>query len=370
MTSELAESGPEGERPVAARRVVLPAVLALLVELGLAWSVLADPGTLVAGLAVHVLVCLAFGAWVARLAARGRDIRLEAWLVWLTLTLGPLGPPVTLLLAILTSSFTASAKPFEEWYQSLFPEAWETPGERLYNRLLSGREDAIAEGSVNSLTDVLFTGSTRAKQAVVALLARRFRSEFAPALQMALNDQDASIRVQAATAATAIEERFHARRLDLEAVVQASPGDPKGHLALARHLDEYAFAGVLDAERQRAVMADALQAYRQFWERAGRDEDVELAIGRLLLRLERFEEAEAHLAALSERSSDPRSVLWHAECLFRLRRFADLRDRAGDPRLAGLAMHDEFVDVGPVLNLWQIAGLAGLAPLAGGESGP
>lgn len=350
------------ERPVRIGGDAVTMAVAQAVEAGLLWAVIDGRTDWPEALAGHVgfsALLAVFAVWRAR---RGRDTRLLSWLAWMTLTLGPAGPLATALLALMILLFTRSARPFDEWYESLFPDDNETRSELLYRRLLAGREDAIAEGSVSSLTDVLFTGTTRAKQAVVALLARRFRSEFAPALQMALADPEASIRVQAATAASAIEERYHARRLELEDTARAAPQDAEARLALAKHLDEYAYAGVLDDDRQQAVMHDALDAYRAANRLLGAREDVDLALGRLMLRLDMIEEAEMHLSALSIRYEDPRPLLWHAECLFRLRRFDDLRRIVDEPKLAQLALSEAYAGVNPVVNLWQISALTGVDP--------
>ena len=351
------------ERPVRLWDAALETIVAQAVEIALLWAVLGGRIDWPTALAGHVVFCVILGVYTLLWARRDRDVRLLSWLTWLTLTLGPAGPLATGLLALMTAVFTRAARPFDEWYDALFPDDQETRSEVLYRRLLEGREDAVVEGSVNSLTDVLFTGTTRAKQAVVALLARRFRSEFAPALQMALSDPEASIRVQAATAASTIEERYHATRLELEDAVRDAPESADALLDLARHLDDYAYAGVLDEDRQQAVMADALAAYRSANRRLGAREDVDLAIGRLMLRLDLIEEAELHLSALSLRYEDPRPMLWHAECLFRLRRFDELRRVLDDPKLAQLGLREEYTGVNPMINLWQVSGLAGLPPL-------
>ncbi|WPZ33489.1 hypothetical protein T8K17_19915 [Thalassobaculum sp. OXR-137] len=351
------------ERPVRVGRTALDIAVAFAVEASLLWAVTdgrIDWPTALAGHLAFSLILVLFAVWETR---RGRETRLLSWLAWMTLTLGPGGPVATALLAAMTLVFSRSARPFEEWYESLFPDDHESRSELLYRRLLEGREDAVAEGSVNSLTDVLFTGTTRAKQAVVALLARRFRSEFAPALQMALADPEASIRVQAATAASTIEERYHATRIELEDAVRAAPQDADALLSLARHLDDYAYAGVLDDDRQRSVMADALTAYRGANRRLGAREDIDLAIGRLMLRLDMIDEAEMHLSGLAMRCEDPRPTLWHAECLFRLRRFDDLRLVLDDPKLAQLGLSEEYTGINPVINLWQISALTAFQPL-------
>ena len=356
-------SGLPTERPLRIGGTGFAILLAQAVEAALLWAVLGGRIGWPLALTGHGLFSLALVAVTVWRGWRGRDTRLLSWLSWMTLTLGPAGPLATALLAVMTLIFTRSARPFEEWYESLFPGDQETRSELLYRRLLEGREDAVAEGSVNSLTDVLFTGTTRAKQAVVALLARRFRSEFAPALQVALSDPEASIRVQAATAASTIEERYHSTRLELEDAVQAQPTDADALLALARHLDDYAYAGVLDEDRQRAVMGDALNAYRAANRMLGAREDIDLAIGRLMLRLDMIEEAELHLSALSMRYEDPRPMLWHAECLFRLQRFDELRLVLDDPKLAQLGLSEEYTGINPVINLWQVSALTGLQPL-------
>lgn len=354
-----------GEYPAPLSPAFWPFCLAVIAELALFCAALIGLVDWVAAIGLHVGICALLGLLVWSVGRRGGDVRHACWLVWMTLTLGPAGPVAAAALALMTLAFGRVAKPFDEWYDALFPDDEESESERLYRRLLSGREDAVVEGSVSSLTDVLFTGSTRAKQAVVALLARRFRSEFAPALRMALNDPEASIRVQAATAASTIEERYHNRRLELEAKAKKEPKEADLALDLARHLDDYAYAGVLDADRQQATMAAALDAYRQAYRLGLREERVDMAIGRLLLRLERNEEAERHLEELSRRASDSRAVLWHVECLFRLRRFDELRRRIGDRRLAELALSDEHAGVNPVINLWQISSLVDLSDLEG-----
>ena len=117
-----------------------------------------------------------------------------------------------------------------------------------------------------------------------------------------------------------------------------------------------------------ATMTAALESYRGARDFAAApdspetdgDESIDIAIGRLLLRLDRIEEAASHLASLSQTSPDPRPALWHVECLYRLRRFDELRKRIEDPRLAELALTDTYGNVNPVLNLWQISSLSDL----------
>ena len=117
---------------------------------------------------------------------------------------------------------------------------------------------------------------------------------------------------------------------------------------------------MLDADRQNQTMRAAMLAYGKADELGGGDSQANrLARGRLMLRLGEVREAEALLVDLVDTASDPRAAMWHAECLFRLRRFDDLRRQLDDPRLAELAIDPAHTALGPAINLWQIAELLG-----------
>lgn len=345
--------------------VLLPALLALAAEAALLWALGTGAAPVPHIVAGHLAVAAVLAAWTWLRVRAGRDARLHIWLAWSTLASGPLGSGSTLALVVLLPWFGRSARPFDEWYADLFPDETDDASNRLYERIVTGREEAVADtSSLSSLTDILLTGSTRAKQSVVALLARRFRSDFAPALAMALADPEPTVRVQAATAAAAIEERYHNRKTELEETVRARPEDGALWLALAQHLDDYAYAGVLDADRQTQTMADAQAAYgRAEALGAGDPAAIRLTRGRLLLRTGEIAAAEALLATLVETAEDPRAAMWHAECLFRLGRFADLRRQLDHPKLAELSLDPRHADLGAAINLWQIGELLGAGDL-------
>lgn len=357
-------SDPVGEQPMRIAGTLLPAVLALLAETALGYALVQQAVPTVQVVAGHALVTVLLAAIVWYRLRRGRDARLDAWLAWTTAVTGPLGPASTLAIAALMPWFARSARPFEEWYADLFPDESQDASDRLYERIVTGREEAVVDtSSLSSLTDILLTGSTQTKQAVVALLARRFRSDFAPALAMALTDPEPTVRVQAATAAATIEERYHNRRVEIEDTTRVRPQDAEAWLTLARHLDDYAYAGVLDTDRQVQTMQDAQAAYgRAEALGAGDPSAIKLARGRLLLRIGDFEAAETLLASVIGTVDDPRAAMWQAECLFRLGRFDELRRHLDHPDLAELALDPRHAALGPAINLWHIGELLDLAP--------
>ncbi|CAO3435405.1 tetratricopeptide repeat protein [Azospirillum endophyticum] len=302
--------------------------------------------------ALHLLICALVGLWVRSRARRRRDLRLAGLLLVTIVPLGPLGAACTLATAALLALFSRYATGFQDWYLSLFPDSEIGPAQELYELIVTGRENAhLVAGE--SFTDVMSVGSPQQKQAVIALVARHFRPAFTPALKAGLADADPSVRVQAATATARVEHEFNERWLALDHAARARSDDAASLAALARHLDDYAFCGLLDANREAEIRDKALDGYRRSLELAEDDDGIRLDLGRLLLRCGLAAEAAARLEPLVERTSDSRILFWYAESLFQLGRFTELRAlpvRRPDLLGGGAVLPDALRDV---FALWR-----------------
>lgn len=241
--------------------------------------------------------------------------------------LGPLGAVGAMLAALLACGLARRAVPFEAWYSSLFPSAPHSPARELYERIVLRGGGPAATSSVAPFSDVMSVGSAKQKQTVISLIAENFRPEFAPSLLRALNDADGAIRVQAATATARIESRFLEEAIRLEHARAAGPAEATSMLALARHCDAYGGSGLLEAARAREARQQALSLYERVDRQQPGDPELGTAIGRLLLRLDRVEEAAARLACEVQRgTASPQAIAWYAESLYRLRCWESLRE--------------------------------------------
>jgi lipopolysaccharide biosynthesis regulator YciM len=197
---------------------------------------------------------------------------------------------------------------------------------------------------------------------MITLVVTRFQPAFSPVLRMALRDENSAIRVQAASAMTKVENRFFERTFDLVKKAERNPGDPAAQLALARHYDSYAFAGILDENRENAV-----RAYRNCLALQPGDLDVQIELARLLVRKGDYSEAVEWLDSLLRRGGLSSHVAaWYMECLFRLARHEDLRvfcRTHGADLIERGNLTPELIDV---LHLWRLpeAGAAELNPVA------
>ncbi|MBP2229633.1 hypothetical protein J2847_002932 [Azospirillum agricola] len=325
------------------------------------------PHALPAALLLHLAVCGGLAVWVRSRLRRGLDLRLAGLMLVTTPVLGPLGPLFTLAAAALHALFRRYATGFQDWYLSLFPESEVEPARELYELIVSGRETShLAAGE--SFTDVMSVGSPQQKQAVIALVARHFRPAFTPALKAGLADADPSVRVQAATATARVEHEFNERWLALDHAARSHPDDAGTVAALARHLDDYAFCGLLDANREAEIREKALAGYRHGLGLAADDDDLRHDLGRLLLRCGLPAEAAERLEPLAGRTADPRILFWYAESLFRLGRYADLRalaERRADLLGEAAALPDSLRDV---FALWRTGRPAAVQPAMPGPA--
>lgn len=293
---------------------------AIIVCVALGWL------PLIFGVGCHIVVTAMTIGIAYRVRQRKRVSRFFALLAISTAFCGPFGPLGTGFALILHYYFRRNATPFEEWYMSLFPDEVDQPVRQLYEMLTRGLSEAAASKSLSSFTDVLTYGTIDQKQAVITLLSREFRPEFAPALLTALADDNPAVRVQAATAAANIENNFLNKLMELEAGAKAAPNDISAQSALAQFFDDYAFSGILDDDRQAENRRRAEEAYQTVLKLDPENPDTILRIGRLLIRSGRVDEAiEWFEWGFPKGAINPQSISWYLEALYRKGDYGRLR---------------------------------------------
>ena len=305
--------------------ILLPCLLTFGAQSGLLWLAFTDRIGLLPFACFHLGIALLVLGWAYTFRRGGRVNRFAMLLAVTGTFFGPLG---TLGLAIITPLqviLRRQATPFEQWYTALFPDTEGDEDEKLYRLIASGRAANQALSGIDSFTDVMRYGTIEQKRAVLVLLARRFRPEFAPALKLGLQDANPAIRVQAATATAEIESAFTDRTIELEAAARAKPEDFASQLAIAEHYDAYAFSGLLDSAREHAGRRSALRHYGHCLKLQPRNVDIRTAISRILVREGRYADAVDWLGERLDQAHSSRALVgWYLECLFHLGRFSEV----------------------------------------------
>ena len=285
--------------------------------------------------AVHLLLILLLTAGIWWAARVGEDVRYLGILTVMTAFLGPFGPGGTLFVMISREASKRRALSFKEWYASLFPEQESTFAEDIYDRIVATRQESTLGTKVIPFVDVLTTGSVPQKQTVISLVTKHFHPTLAPTLLRALQDEANAVRVQAASSMAQIENRFNVKEQELTKAFKERPSDENLMRELAAHFDEYAHTGLLDKTRESEYRGKALDLYRKLVEIEPGDEKLRLSIGRLLVRNEAYAEAIEWLQDLVHPGVDcqPRALMWMMECLYRLKRWSELKSLATRARL-------------------------------------
>lgn len=301
----------------------LATLLALLAEAAALRLLLT--GQAVPALALHgaAAVLLWLLAW--RALRRGTGVRLLCLLALSVTVLGALGGLGVVIGTLALVLARRNATPFADWYRSIFPVEERSLSQQIFDSIRGGKEDDALATAVGSFVDIMRNGTSKQKQVVIALIARNYRPSFSPALLEALNDEDPSVRVQAASATAYVEHSLSQRLVELSRAAEEAPEDADAQLALARHLDLYAISGLADADRSAALRRRAAEGYRTGLAANPDDHLLRLEFGRLLVRLGEPEEAVGVFAGLADEILLGEIAPWYAESLYGTGRLAQLR---------------------------------------------
>ncbi|MBF8272761.1 MAG: hypothetical protein HW380_1866 [Magnetococcales bacterium] len=269
-----------------------------------------------------------------------------------TLFLGLVGLAGVLVVFLLFLDYSRHARPFEEWYAELFPEENRQYSEELADTLRIAVSDA--PGGLSPFQDILAFGNQGQKLAMIALVTRYFRHQFAPILLEAVNSPDNAIRVQAATGVSHVENNYTKRAIELEGELKKNPENPDLLWKTACHIDEYAFCGLLDDLNARNSREKALDYYRRYLAIRPENSEAVTRACRLLLKNGRLQEClEMMEPEMQKEEPSTQMIAWRMDVLFRLRQYGQVNDMArnfGD-RLKKL---DEFpVNIIQAIQLWR-----------------
>lgn len=306
--------------------VAFVALVFAVIEIALTVAIHRWPAAWQVPVALHLALSGVFAAIVFSRPDRRDEHRLMRTLAATMPFMGAIAPVAVFLLLPLYLHFRRGATPFAEWYRALFPEAERSLPVRLYQSIVRHELPSGDYSPVVSYMDVITNGTMEQRIAVVATVARNFRPVFAPVLKAAIADDNPEVRVQAASSIARITDDFVRRVQGLEAILAAKPRDVTALRNLAQAYDEYAYTGILDSTLEQNNRLRALQLWLTYCEMVPEDSEAMLAVGRILMRLERFGLAAQWLErAFTEGRANQQSVLWYMEALFAQGRTSVLR---------------------------------------------
>jgi hypothetical protein len=325
---------------------IITAAVVSLLQIVLVYFLFSETIGGFAALIIHLIIVAAL-AFITSFSYRlNKDSRFFFLLTLCTLVLGPIGAVGSLVCNLFTLLYSSYAQDFEGWFTTIFPRSRATMPEQTSEDIESGRDESSREYSIIPFMDVMEVGSESQKREALSKISSRFNPKFSGVLRKALSDSSNTIRVQAATVIAKIENAFLDRSQKLDTVAKLNPKDHQVVLARARHYDDYAFTGIIDSERESVNREKALNGYMEYLTHKPSDNEVRLAVGRLLYRDGKLQEAAEWFAkCLQEGFLSPAILGWYMECLYHLGRYEELhrvstrlltdaeRDKDIDPNL-------------------------------------
>jgi DUF971 family protein len=277
---------------------------------------------LVAGEA-GVALALWHGAWAEALAlhlplaalpavALHRGWSAAPWLRVLAPLLPPLGPLAAALALPLAALLALRGRPAAgaaSWSAHLFPQP--------ESDALAQRAEGLARHAaqhdpdgIGAFRAVLHGGTLAQQEHVLAVMAREFRTGFAPLLREALASPAPGLRAQAAAGLSLAQGRAEEQ---LQALRRAGEPAP----VLARALDDAANSGLFEADRAAQLRAEAVRLWQRHLAARPDDAAAQAALGRDLLALGDAGAAQASLRqALARGLATPAVLGWLAEALY------------------------------------------------------
>jgi len=298
----------------------------------------------------HLAIVTALGLWVYYVYRR-KESRLAMLLLIMTAATGPFGAGIGLLTAIGYVFSARSAIPPSEWIANFFSYEEDEESERIHERIALGMDDSAA--SVEPFQDILIRGTVLEKQMVISRMTRYFRPGFTQLLLEAVQDPNAAVRVQAATAIAKIEKEFMTECISLEKMSKGM--DRNNRLRLAELYDNYAYTGLEDEASSSILRIKAIKIY-EACQKECYENLLQARLARLYMRNNQPEKTCELLESTMEsgRVVSSSNILWYMESLFRMGKLKKIRQIAThyENRVQAIGAAGILEEVDTVFRAW------------------
>lgn len=283
----------------------------------------------VLSLTLHFLIILTLIWLLTLFKSKNLDMRFLILLVLFTGTLGPPGAFIILLSIILFVLYGRLVTPLKTLINTFFPESEMTESQIAYERIFYNLDQYHPEKVPIPFKDIMLFGSYQQKRITIEKMLRYFRPEFTEALLAGLKDKSNSIRVQAATALSAIDNDFFNEYLYLQNLTKQYPDDLVLLKEYASHCADYAASEILDPDRAQKMRESAILAYEKYLQFKKDDIKTKAILGKLYVLNREYSIAKEYLKKLIAEPDCPEEAWLNLmNALYELEEFDELYEVA------------------------------------------
>jgi hypothetical protein len=184
---------------------VVVALITLVMSLGVLWFGISASVAVPGAFLLHFgIVCIPAG-FLALRWWRGGELTILTLLLVTTFAGGPIGAGGSAVTALALWYRRPRPLRLMDWYEYIAGIVGRSHAARIYDELASGRLPSDLAASVPRFTPILNGTSLDAQQRVLAVVGRRYHSDFRSVLRRALRNRDGLIRTQAAAIASRLD---------------------------------------------------------------------------------------------------------------------------------------------------------------------
>lgn len=206
-----------------------------------------------------------------------------------------------------------------------------------------------AEQNIDALKDIFLSGNQRLEEIAIQKLNRVGNKSAVSILQSVLSQSSSDVKILAASALIAIEEKTVEKIEKLQEVLKEQPKKSEVILELARAFDLYCHLGVLDDSLLRYYQNLGIKNFNTYCQLVPGDQYAAVEFGRLLLKADRQAEAEAVFQRLiHDNPHDLNPRIWLAEVYYTLQNYRKVREMCVEIKAIG-GVPDVYVET---VNWW------------------
>ncbi len=224
-------------------------LLAFSADVPFAWTI-----------ALHLAASLIIGLILFSGRDRRDDTTVACLMMLVIFVAGPAGAVASLAALAFVDHAGAGPEVLDAWYSRLAKASHADAATELTDRVNAGRVLRAGASAPVHFEDVIANGTLDQRQAALGLMARRFHTDFAPALQAALRSDDPVVRVQAAAVVARVRADLKLRIKSLLSMRERRT--PPLRVALAAELVRLACCPLVDrtdAEKCQRAASEAMQ---------------------------------------------------------------------------------------------------------------
>jgi hypothetical protein len=237
----------------------------------------------------HLAVVMLVAAILLRRPQDNRDSTVAEIIFLVILVAGPAGAAAALAALAFVDHAGAGPAVLESWYARLSRASHADAPHEFTDRIKAGRVLPLTSMPPVDFEHVIAEGSLAERQAALGLMARKFHTDFAPALEAALRSEEPVVRVQAAAVVARV-------RADLKVRIKNLIGMHGLTVFQATELSRLADCALVDRadaercrKRAREVLQTNLPTGRDVHDAARlADRDAALVIERFLMSAGRY----------------------------------------------------------------------------------